>query len=378
MIASVLGAASVMIAAPFQRLPKTPYSSGVAPATRYAKSGEVNVAYQVIGEGPPDLVLVPGFVSHVEAAWEWPYLARFLHRLASFARLIVFDKRGTGMSDPMMRAPTLHERMDDIRAVMDAAGTARAPLFGVSEGGALSIAFASAHQDRAASLILYGSYAKKVAENDYPWGLAPAQLERFLERFDEAWATGAWWDIVNPNLPPDPEGQERWARYLRASASPGMARDLMRLNGQVDVRDLLPTIGVPTLVLHRTDDRWVDVGNGRYLAANMPQARLVELPGTDHRPWLDDADTVLDEVEAFVTGARSRPRHVKVRMGAGALSRREMEVVRLALQGESASQIARHLFLSERTIETHLGHAYTKLGISSRLELLRRAADLGI
>ena len=336
------------------------------------------MAYQVIGEGPPDLVLVPGFVSHVEAAWEWPYLARFLHRLASFARLIVFDKRGTGMSDPMMRAPTLDERTDDIRAVMDASGTDRAPLFGVSEGGALSIAFASAHPDRAASLILYGSYAKKVAANDYPWGLAPAKLEEFLERFDEAWATGAWWDIVNPNLPPDPESQERWGRYLRVAASPRMARDLMRINGQIDVRDLLPTIGVPTLVLHRTDDRWVDVGNGRYLAANIAQARLVELPGTDHRPWLDDADTVLDEVEAFVTGARSRPRHAKVLMGAGALSRREMEVVRLAVQGESASEIGRHLFLSERTIETHLGNAYAKLGVSSKLELVRRAADLGL
>jgi pimeloyl-ACP methyl ester carboxylesterase/DNA-binding CsgD family transcriptional regulator len=323
-------------------------------------------------------VLVPGFVSHVEAAWEWPYLARFLHRLASFARLIVFDKRGTGLSDPMKRSPTLEERMDDIRAVMDAAGTERAPLLGVSEGGALSIAFASTYPDRAASLILYGSYAKKVADAEYPWGVAPEVVERFLERYDEAWATGAWWDIVNPNLPPDPETQQRWARYLRAGASPGMARDLLRMNERIDVRGLLPTIRVPTLVLHRTEDRWVDVGNGRYLAANIPEARLVELPGADHRPWLDDADAVLAEVETFVTGARRRPRHAKAQMGTDALSRREREVVRLAIQGESAPDMARHLFLSERTIETHLSNAYAKLGVSSRLELVRRAAELGI
>jgi len=350
----------------------------VVPATRYARSGDVNIAYQVVGEGPRDLVLVPGFVSHVEAAWEWPYLARFLNRLASFARLIVFDKRGTGLSDPMKRSPTLAERVDDIRAVMDATDTPSAPLFGVSEGGALSIAFASTHPDRAEALILYGSYPKKVAGPDYPYGVAPEVVEEFLARFDEAWATGAWWDIVNPNLAPDPEAQHRWAKYLRAGASPGMARDLMRTNGQIDVRELLPSVRARTLVVHRTDDRWVDVGNGRYLAANMPNATLVELPGADHRPWLEDADAVLAEVEPFVTGETRRTRHAKVRLGVESLSQREREVVGLAVQGESTPAMARHLFLSERTVETHLGNAYAKLGVRSRMELLRRAQELGI
>src|SRR5438128_648576 len=197
--------------------------SNVSPVTRYAKSGDVSVAYQVVGEGPPDLVLVPGFVSHVEAAWEWPYLARFLHRLASAARLIVFDKRGTGLSDPMKRPPTLEERMDDIRAVMDAAGCSRAPLLGVSEGGALSILFASMHPDRVDSLVLYGSFAKKLGADDYPWGVSRDQLEVFLNSFDRAWATGEWWDIVNPDAASDPHSREWWARYLRVSASPGMA-----------------------------------------------------------------------------------------------------------------------------------------------------------
>ena len=180
----------------------------MGPATKYARSGQVHVAHQVLGSGPPDLVLVPGFVSHVEAAWDWPYLARFLYRLASFGQLILFDKRGTGLSDPMKRPPTLAERVDDIRAVMDAVGVERAHLFGVSEGGALSIAFAAQHPHRVESLILYGSYPRKVATADYPWGVSRQTVARFLERFDEAWASGAWWDIVNPDLPLDPDTQQ--------------------------------------------------------------------------------------------------------------------------------------------------------------------------
>ena len=232
-------------------------------------------------------MLVPGFVSHVEAAWDWPYLARFLHRLASFSRLILFDKRGTGLSDPMKRPPTLSERVDDIRAVMDAVGVERAHLFGVSEGGALSIAFATQHPQRVESLILYGSYPRKVATADYPWGVSHQTVAQFLKRFDEAWASGAWWDIVNPDLPLDPDTQRWWARYLRVGASPGMARDLMLMNAKIDVRSLLPGIHSPTLVLHRVDDRWVDVGNGRYLADHIAGAKLAELPGADHRPWVE-------------------------------------------------------------------------------------------
>ncbi len=347
-------------------------------ATKYARSGQVHVAHQVLGLGPPDLVLVPGFVSHVEAAWDWPYLARFLYRLASFGRLILFDKRGTGLSDPMKRPPTLAERVDDIRAVMDAVGVERAHLFGVSEGGALSIAFAAQYPHRVESLILYGSYPRKVATADYPWGVSHQTVTRFLERFDEAWASGAWWDIVNPDLPLDTDTQRWWARYLRVGASPSMARDLMLMNAQIDVRSLLPDIHAPTLVLHRGHDRWVDVGNGRYLASHIAGAKLVELVGADHRPWLEDADSVLDQVEAAVCGTIRRPRHANSSVGVHALSQREHEIVRLAVAGQSTPDIARHLFLSERTIETHLRNAYTKLDVNSKLELTRRAAQLGI
>ncbi len=344
----------------------------------YARSGQVHVAHQVLGSGPPDLVLVPGFVSHVEAAWDWPYLARFLYRLASFGRLILFDKRGTGLSDPMKRPPTLAERVDDIRAVMDAVGVERAHLFGVSEGGALSIAFAAQYPDRVDSLILYGSYPRKVATADYPWGVSRQTVALFLERFDDAWASGAWWDIVNPDLPVDPDTQRWWAHYLRVGASPSMARDLMLMNAQIDIRSLLPDIHLPTLVLHRSDDRWVDVGNGRYLANRIAGAKLVELPGADHRPWLEDADSVLNEVQAVVRGAIRRSRHPNSSVGVHALSQREHEIVRLAVAGHSTPDIARHLFLSERTIETHLRNAYTKLGVRSKLELTRRAGQLGI
>ena len=361
-----------------RRRPGASYTAGMVPVTRYARSGQVHVAHQVLGTGPPDLVLVPGFVSHVEAAWDWPYLARFLHRLASFSQLIVFDKRGTGLSDPMKRPPTLPERVDDIRAVMDAVGVERAHLLGVSEGGALSIAFAAQHPDRVQSLILYGSYPRKVASADYPWGVSPETVASFLERFDEAWASGAWWDIINPDLLPDADTRRWWARYLRVGAAAGMAHDLMLMNAQIDVRDLLSDIRLPTLVLHRSEDRWVEVGNGHYLAAHIPGAKFVELPGADHRPWVDDADSVLDQVQIAVRSTIRRPRHANSAIGVQALSRREYEIVQLAVAGQSTPDIARHLFLSERTIETHLRNAYTKLGVTSKLELTRRATQLGI
>jgi pimeloyl-ACP methyl ester carboxylesterase/DNA-binding CsgD family transcriptional regulator len=323
-------------------------------------------------------VLVPGFVSHVEAAWDWPYLARFLHRLASFSQLIVFDKRGTGLSDPMKRPPSLSERVDDIRAVMDAVGVERAHLFGVSEGGALSIAFATQYPHRVESLILYGAYPRKVATAGYPWGVSRETVALFLDRFDEAWASGAWWDIVNRDLSADPDTQRWWARYLRVGASPSMARDLMLMNAEIDVRDLLPAIHSPTLVLHRRNDRWVEVGNGRYLAAHVAGAKLVELSGADHRPWVEDADAVLDQVQVAVRNTLRRPRHANSSLGVQALSRREHEIIRLAVAGQSTPDIARRLFLSERTIETHLRNAYTKLDVNSRLELTRRAGELDI
>jgi pimeloyl-ACP methyl ester carboxylesterase/DNA-binding CsgD family transcriptional regulator len=345
--------------------------------TQYAKSGRVSIAYQVVGDGAHDLILVPGFVSHVEVAWEQPRLAHLLSRLASFSRLIVFDKRGSGMSDPVDSPPSMEERMDDIRAVMDAADSARATLFGVSEGGPLSLLFARQHPERAQALILYGSWARRLAGPDYPYGPSAEQLEETIVVMDRAWASGTWWDGGRPSPGDDAQHRAWWARYLRMSASPAMAQNAIRMNMRMDVRDLLPTIDQPTLILHRVGDTWIDVGHALYLAEHLPRARYVELPGSEHRPWLGDADAIADEVEIFVTGRKSRPRR-KTSLGVDALSRREHEVALLASRGQTASEIASQLGVSKRTVESHLVHVYEKLEIGSKTELVRRAAEFGI
>src|SRR3954453_7188429 len=345
--------------------------------TRYAKSDGVSVAYQVVGDGSHDLVLVPGFVSHVEVAWEQPRLAHFLGRLASFSRLIVFDKRGTGMSDPVADPPSMEERMDDIRAVMDAAGSRRGTMFGISEGGTLGLLFASAHPERCQSVILYGSWARRLVGPDYPYGPTAEELDDIVAGMDRAWATGEWWDGGTPTASDDARHRVWWARYLRMAASPAMAQNVIRMNMRMDIRDLLPTITQPTLILHRTGDTWIDVGHARYLAEHIPSASYVELPGSDHRPWLGDVDAIVDAVEVFVTGRKSRPRR-RTEMGVDALSRREREVAVLASRGLTAAEIAGHLFVSKRTVHSHLLSIYQKLGVGSKTELIRRASELRI
>src|SRR5436305_212942 len=349
----------------------------VKPETRYAKSGPVNVAYQGMGDGAIDVVLVPGFVSHVEVAWEEPRLARFLTRLASFSRLIVFDKRGTGMSDPVASPPSMDERMDDIGAVMDAVGSARAAICGISEGGTLGLLFAAADPDRTEALVLYGSWARRLVGADYPHGPTAQELEAVVAGMDRAWATGEWWDRGQPSEFDDAAHRRWWARYLRMAASPAMAQNVIRMNMRLDVRDVLPSIDRPTLILHRAGDTWIDVEHGRYLAKHLPAATYVELPGTDHRPWLGDVDAIADEIEIFLTGRKSRPRR-RTSFGVDALSRREREVALLASHGETAAEIASRLVMSKRTVESHLVTIYNKLGIESKTELIRRASELGI
>ena len=347
------------------------------PDTRYARSGRVSVAYQVVGEGAIDLVLVPGFVSHVEVAWEEPRLARFLTRLASFSRLIVFDKRGTGMSDPVESPPSMDERMKDIGAVMDAAGSARAAIFGISEGGTLSLLFGQAHPERTRAIVLYGSWSRRLVGPDYPYGPTAEQLEGVVTGMERAWASGEWWDGGQSSAFDDERHRTWWARYLRMAASPSMAQNVIRMNMRLDIRDILSKINVPTLILHRVGDSWIDVGHARYLAEHIPNAAYVELPGSEHRPWLGDVDAIADEIEIFLTGQKSRPRR-RTNIGVDALSRRETEVALLAARGETAQAIADQLYTSKRTVETHLVSIYGKLGISGKTELVRRAAELGI
>ena len=281
--------------------------SGNGPETRYARSGDVHIAYQVTGSGPLDLVVVSGFVSHVQLYWDNPVFAHFARRLGAFARLIRFDKRGTGMSDRVPIA-TLEERMDDLRAVMDATGTTRAAIYGASEGGPMSLLFAATYPERVSSLILYGSFAKRLWAPDYPIGVPTLDRQAYLDLIEQQWGEQADLSVVAPSLAHDEEARRRFATIRRMSASPGAALTIARMNSEIDVRHVLPVIGVPTLVLHRVGDRDVQVENGRYLAANIRGARCVEFPGDDHLiTTIGDADALADEVEEFLTGVRHGP-----------------------------------------------------------------------
>ena len=251
--------------------------TGALPETRYARSGSVNIAYQVIGDGPVDLVYAPGFLSHVEWSWEHPPFARFLRRLSSFSRLILLDKRGTGMSDPVVGDASFSERVDDLRAVMDAAGSERAVVFGVFEGAALGVALAAERPERVAGLVLYAGLAKFTADDEYPWGWSPAAIQLYLAASEDAWGSGAGAELLVSD--PDERYRAWFARLVRLSASPGMATTLMRMNTVIDVRELLPLIAAPTLVLHRTDDPLVDVAHGRYLAEQVSELAWSSCPG---------------------------------------------------------------------------------------------------
>jgi len=268
----------------------------------------VHVAYQVFGEGDLDLVLVTGFVTHIELIWEHEPAARLLQSLGSFARVIQFDRRGAGLSDPVATAPTLEERMDDVRAVMDAAGSERAALVGVSEGVPMSIMFAATYPERVQSMVLIGGMARSTYADDYPW---PLPVEALMESAGEFvlpyWGQGTMVEVVAPSQAEDPEARAWFARIERATASPGMLASLAQMFLDIDVRDVVPTVHVPTLVLHRRHDRLVNVRNGRWLAEHLPDARLVELPGSDHSLLYEEPESALGEVQEFLTGTRSTP-----------------------------------------------------------------------
>ena len=276
------------------------------PQTRWAKAADTEIAYQVLGDGPLDLVLVPWFVTHLEHHWEEPRLTAFLERLASFSRLILFDKRGNGLSDRIAggdRPPTLEERMEDVRAVMDAADSERAALFAFSEGGPMALLFAATFPERVSSLILFGTFARLMEAPDYPWGIPPEVMEMLYEGFAEAWGDGIALSFMAP-FEEDERFRRWWARLERLSMTPGGATAMMRLDSQIDVREILPQVRVPTLVLHHREDTGVDPGAGRYLAERIDGARFVELEGDSHLAFLGDAESVLGEAEQFLTGAR--------------------------------------------------------------------------
>jgi class 3 adenylate cyclase len=308
-------------------------------------------------------VYVPGWVSHVELAWELPDLARGFERLTSFSRLILFDKRGTGMSDPVPanELPTLEQRMDDVRAVMDAVGSAQAAVFGASEGGNMSMLFAATYPERTRALCTFGSTAKRLRADDYPW--APTREERMeaIAEVERQWMTGLDWEDVAPSL--DEAGLAELSQYYRRCASPGAAVALMRMNSYVDIRDVLPSIRVPTVVMHRTDDRDANVAEGRYIASRISGGRFVEFPGADHSWWTQDRDAILDEIEALITGVRPAPEPNRI-LATVLFTDLVGSTERLREHGDQgwATLLLRHHAAVRRTLEHHRGREIDSAG----------------
>ncbi len=282
--------------------------------TKYVQSGDANIAYQVVGSGSIDLVFVMGWVSHLDYFWEDPNFAHFLNRVASFSRLILFDKRGTGLSDrvPNNELPTLEQRMEDVHSVLDAVGSERAVLCGISEGGPMCSLFAATYPERTSALVMIGSYARRLRDEDYPWGPTEDEREHFFKEIIEQWGGPVGIESRAPSLIDDERFRRWWATYLRMGASPGAALALTKMNAEIDIRRVLPSVRVPTLVLHRTGDMCLKVEEGRYLAERIPGAKFVELPGIDHLPFVGDQESILDEIEEFLTGMRHAPEYDRV------------------------------------------------------------------
>ena len=274
------------------------------PETHYVLNGDVNIAYQVVGDGPIDIVFVMGWVSHLEYFWKHPLFASFLNRLASFSRLILFDKRGTGLSDrvPLSELPTLEQRMEDVHAVMNAVESDRAVLIGVSEGGPMCSLFAATYPEKTTALVMIGTYAKRLYDDDYPWAPTNEQREAFCELIRQDWGKPVGIEDRAPSMADDEEFREWWATYLRMGASPGAAVALTEMNAGIDVREVLPSVRVPTLVMHRKGDLCLKAEEGRYVASRIPGSKYLEFEGQDHLPFVGNQEEILDEIERFVTG----------------------------------------------------------------------------
>ena len=347
------------------------------PETRYAQSSGAKIAYQASGTGPPDLVMVPGLVSHLDIQWQQTGYRRFVRALERGGRLIRLDKRGTGLSDPAGDLPTTQERVRDVAAVMAAARSSRAVLFGLSDGGRAAVAFAAAYPGRVQGLILYGTSYR---------GPRAALLRRYRSVVRH-WGEGRLVDLVAPSLA-GPQTRRAAGAFERAAASPAMAAALIESLGLIDVRDLMRGLAVPVLVLHRDGDI-VPVADARTVAGQIPGATLKILPGRDHLPWVGDWPTVAGEILAFVgevapapgrpeRRGRSGPRPPRPAVGWASLTEAELPVVRLAAEGLTNEQVATRLCLSRYTVETHLKHVFAKLGVESRTELAALAAGQGV
>ena len=335
------------------------------PETHYAKSGDLRIAYQVMGEGP-DLVMVPGLTSHLEIQWRDPGYRRFVRSLSSFCRLVRFDKRGTGLSDPVAEPPTLDQRMTDLMAVISAARCRRPIVLGVSDGGPIAITLAAAHRRSVRALILYGTSPRR------PPGWAMRQLRAMARQ----WGGGDSMGIFAPTLAGELARRDR-AAFERASASPAMVRALVESLTATDVTSRLDEVAAPTLVVHRRSEI-IPFSDAKVMASRINGARLVELQGSDHLPWVGDIDSVLSPMAAFVAEIAGRPpkrasvpvaRTRRPATGWEALTDAERRVAHLVAGGLANREVAERLYLSRYTVETHLKHVFTKLGVSSRAEL---------
>jgi pimeloyl-ACP methyl ester carboxylesterase/DNA-binding CsgD family transcriptional regulator len=344
------------------------------PDTRYARSGDCHVAYQVMGDGPADLLYIPGWVSHLEVEIENGPSRRFYETLASFTRLIRFDKRGTGLSDRAVDAMALDQRMDDIRAVMDAVGIERASLFGYSEGGTMAAMFAARWPDRVDRLVLFASHAGKVTGSpDFPCGYQAEPKIRWMENLIETrWGSGDSLEHLAPSLwrhRQADRARQAMARFERMAATPGAALALFRANIGNDARSVLPQVQAPTLVLHRAGDRFVPLCNGEHLAAKIPGARLIVVDGDDHLPYVGDAAAVVREVELFLSGTTEYAERLRHSVSPASdpltlLTAAELRVAECVADGLGNPAIAEALHLSRHTVESHLKRIYAKLGVS--------------
>jgi class 3 adenylate cyclase len=279
----------------------------VGPETNYAKSGDIHIAYQTLGTANQDLVYLAGIFSHIELQWENPLYERFLTRLSSFARLIMLDMRGVGLSDRAGQLPLLEDQMDDLTAVLDRVGASQAAILGVSQAAPMAILYAASFPEKVSALVLYGAYASAQRREDYSWGRDPEWIAQFLAQLENRWGQGTFLEQVAPSLTGDAVFKDWWARFERYSSSPGNALAYAKAHINDDVRDLLGSVSVPTLVIQRAGDTYRRAGQGKYLAERIPGARFVELQGRDHLPFVGNSDEIVDEIEEFLTGARSGP-----------------------------------------------------------------------
>lgn len=354
------------------------------PPIRYATSADdLKLAYQVFGDGPVDVVLVPGFISHIEYSWQEPLLARFYERLADFARVIMFDKRGMGHSDrdPRRTTPTLEQRIADIASVLDAAASSSAAILAWSEGGPAAVAFAHKCPTRTDALLLIETTPRFSADDDFPAGVPREVLETFIDTLETDWGSGVGYELYAPSLADDNRTRAWWGSYQRFAATPGAVAASLRMHLDVDVRPLLPTLELPTLVFHRTNDMVIPVECGRYLGTHIPGAHFVEAAGEDHMYWVGDQDELLAAVRACLAdtpagrslAGRRRP-HRTDRFGWESLTATELDVARLVAIGLTNQQIGQRLHVSPRTVQTHVTHILAKLSLRRRTEIAMETA----